>query len=72
MPTFLFNVDGVPAVDAAHRLAERGIGVWYADNWYCVSLGPHLPEQSLRAGIAHYNTRAEVDRLLEELAALRS
>ena len=49
-----------------HRLAERGIGVWYADNWYCVSLGPHLPEQSLRAGIAHYNTLEEVDRLLEE------
>jgi cysteine desulfurase family protein (TIGR01976 family) len=72
VPTFLFNVDGVPAVDAAHRLAERGLGVWHADNWYCVALGPRLPEQSLRAGIAHYNTRSEVDRLLSELAALRS
>jgi cysteine desulfurase family protein (TIGR01976 family) len=70
VPTFLFNVDGVPAVDAAHRLAERGLGVWYADNWYCVALGPRLPEQSLRAGIAHYNTREEVDRLLEALASL--
>jgi cysteine desulfurase family protein (TIGR01976 family) len=70
VPTFLFNVDGVPAVDAAHRLAEQGLGVWYADNWYCVALGPRLPEQSLRAGIAHYNTRAEVDRLLEALAQL--
>ena len=28
------------------------------------------PEQSLRAGIAHYNTLAEVDRLLEALANL--
>jgi cysteine desulfurase family protein (TIGR01976 family) len=72
VPTFLFNVDGVPAVDAAHRLAERGLGVWYADNWYCVALGPRLPEQSLRAGIAHYNTRAEVDRLLSELGSLAS
>ena len=70
VPTFLFNVDGVPAVVAAHRLAERGFGVWYADNWYCVSLAPRLPEQSLRAGIAHYNTRDEVDWLLEELSAL--
>jgi cysteine desulfurase family protein (TIGR01976 family) len=70
VPTFLFNVDGVPAVAAAHRLAERGIGLWYADNWYCVALAPRLPAQSLRAGIAHYNTRAEVDRLLEELSAL--
>jgi selenocysteine lyase/cysteine desulfurase len=70
VPTFLFNVDGVPAADVASRLAERGIGVWHAGNWYCVGLGPRLPEQSIRAGIAHYNTEAEVDLLLEELAAL--
>jgi cysteine desulfurase family protein (TIGR01976 family) len=69
VPTFLFNVEGVPAVDVAHRLGERGIGIWSADNWYCVSLGPRLPKQSLRAGIAHYNTLGEVDRLLEALAA---
>ncbi|HZT92522.1 MAG TPA: aminotransferase class V-fold PLP-dependent enzyme, partial [Gaiellaceae bacterium] len=61
VPTFLFNVDGVPAERVARRLAERGIGIWYADNWYCVALGSRLPEQSLRAGIIHYNTVAEVD-----------
>jgi cysteine desulfurase family protein (TIGR01976 family) len=71
VPTFLFNVEGVAAETAAHALAERGFGVWYADNWYCVSLGPRLPESSLRAGIAHYNTREEVDGLLGALAALR-
>jgi selenocysteine lyase/cysteine desulfurase len=70
VPTFLFNVDGVPAEQAAHALAERGFGVWYADNWYCVALGERLPEQSLRAGIAHYNTAAEVDGLLEALGQL--
>ena len=70
VPTFLFNVDGVPAEQAAHRLAERGLGVWYAGDWYCVALAGRLPDQSLRAGIAHYNTEAEVDRLLEELARL--
>jgi cysteine desulfurase family protein (TIGR01976 family) len=70
VPTFLFNVDGVPAPDVAYHLAERGIGVWHAGNWYCVGLAPRLPEQSIRAGIAHYNTESEVDRLLEELAAL--
>lgn len=70
VPTFLFNVDDIPAVEAAHRLAERGFGLWSADNWYCVALGPRLPEQSLRAGIAHYNTEEEVDRLLSELQAL--
>jgi len=68
VPTFLFNVDGVPADVAAHRLADEGFGVWYADNWYCVALGPRLPEQSLRAGIAHYNTAEEVDGLLAALA----
>ena len=70
VPTFLFNVDGVPAERAARHLGERGLGVWYADNWYCVALAPRLPEQSLRAGLIHYNTRAEVDRLVEELGAL--
>jgi cysteine desulfurase family protein (TIGR01976 family) len=70
VPTFLFNVDGVAADDAAHRLAERGFGVWYADNWYCVSLASRLPDQSLRAGIAHYNTADEVDRLLAALEHL--
>jgi len=71
VPTFLFNVDGRPAADVARRLGERGVGIWHADNWYCVSLGPRLPPESLRAGIAHYNTRSEVDRLLEELAGVR-
>jgi selenocysteine lyase/cysteine desulfurase len=71
VPTFLLNVDGVPAETAAHRLAERNIGLWYADNWYCVALAERLPEQSLRAGIAHYNTAGEVDRLLAELGALQ-
>jgi cysteine desulfurase family protein (TIGR01976 family) len=70
VPTFLLDVGGVPADVAAHRLAERGFGVWYADNWYCVALGERLPEQSLRAGLAHYNTAAEVDGLLEALGQL--
>jgi cysteine desulfurase family protein (TIGR01976 family) len=70
VPTFLFNVDGANAVDAAHALAAKDIGVWYADNWYCVSLAARLPEQSLRAGVAHYNTPGEVDRLLGALAVL--
>jgi cysteine desulfurase family protein (TIGR01976 family) len=68
VPTFLLNVEDVPAEQVARRLAERGIGVWYADNWYCVALAGRLPPQSLRVGIAHYNEAAEVDRLLEELA----
>jgi cysteine desulfurase family protein (TIGR01976 family) len=71
VPTFLLNVDGVPAEQLAHRLADRGIGTWYADNWYCVALADRLPPQSLRVGLIHYNTAEEVDRLLAELDAVR-
>ncbi|MFN2627265.1 MAG: aminotransferase class V-fold PLP-dependent enzyme [Gaiellaceae bacterium] len=70
VPTFLLNVEGVPARVAAHQLAERGLGVWYADNWYCVGLTDRLPDESLRVGFIHYNTAEEVDRLVAELAAL--
>jgi cysteine desulfurase family protein (TIGR01976 family) len=70
VPTFLLNIEGVEAETAAHALAERGVGVWYADNWYCVALADRLPEQSLRVGFIHYNTADEVDRLVDELAAI--
>jgi cysteine desulfurase family protein (TIGR01976 family) len=70
VPTFLLNVDGVAAGTAARELAERGFGVWSADDWYCVGLRGRLPEQTLRVGLAHYNTADEVDRLLAELGRL--
>jgi cysteine desulfurase family protein (TIGR01976 family) len=70
VPTFLFNVDGVRARDVAEALAARGLGVWWADNWYCVGLADRLPPESLRVGFIHYNTADEVDRLLAELERL--
>ena len=70
VPTFLINVEGVEAETAALALAERGIGVWYAGSWYCVSLADRLPPSSLRVGFIHYNTAGEVDRLVEGLAEL--
>jgi selenocysteine lyase/cysteine desulfurase len=70
VPTFLLNVEGMPAEAAARELADRGIGVWYADNWYCVALAHRLPPLTLRVGLIHYNTPGEVDRLLAGLAAL--
>jgi cysteine desulfurase family protein (TIGR01976 family) len=71
VPTFLLNVDGVPAEQVARRLAEAGVGVWYADSWYCVALAERLPPQSIRVGLAHYTTAREVDRFLAELAGAR-
>jgi len=71
VPTFLFSIDGVDAAEAAGRLAKTGIGVWgYTGNWYCVALTDRLCDPTMRVGFIHYNTEAEVDRLLEELAAL--
>jgi cysteine desulfurase family protein (TIGR01976 family) len=72
VPTYLANVDGVPARDVAHRLAKRGYGVWHHDNWYSLGLHPRLPYdgEAVRIGIAHYNTPEEVDGLVAELTAL--
>jgi len=70
VPTFLVNVAGVAAADVASRLAEQQIGVWAHDSWYSLALYPRLgySGQSVRIGFVHYNTPAEVDRLLEALA----
>ena len=72
VPTFLVNVEGVPATEVAGRLAERGFGVWAHDSWYSLDLYPRLgyEDGAVRIGIAHYNTADEVDRLVAELEAL--
>lgn len=67
VPTFLMTVDGVPAATIAEHFAQRDIGVWSHDHWYGMGLPAVLPFQgeSVRVGVAHYNTAAEVDRLAE-------
>ena len=73
VPTFLVNVDGVPADDVARRLADAQIGVWAHDSWYSLDLYQRLgyQDKSVRIGFIHYNTEEEVDRLLEALAGMR-
>jgi cysteine desulfurase family protein (TIGR01976 family) len=55
----------------ATRLAERGICVWDG-NYYAINLTERLGVEDkggmVRIGLTHYNTRAEVDRLLNALA----
>jgi len=72
VPTFLLNVEGVPAATVATTLAERGYGVWAHDSWYSLGLykGLGYEHECIRAGIIHYNTAEEVDGLLAELGAL--
>jgi selenocysteine lyase/cysteine desulfurase len=69
VPTFLVNVDGVAAADVAQHLADRGIGVWAHDSWYSLNLYRRLgyEHEAVRIGFFHYNTAAEVDRLLAAL-----
>jgi cysteine desulfurase family protein (TIGR01976 family) len=69
--TFAFNVEGrSPRAVAAH-LGERGLAVWQG-NYYAVEVMKRLglAEGAVRAGIVHYNTVDEVDRLLNELEQL--
>jgi cysteine desulfurase family protein (TIGR01976 family) len=75
VPTFLVNVDGVPAGQVATQLAEQNIGVWAHDSWYSLSLYKRLgygDEGAVRIGFIHYNSAEEVDRLVEALGAATS
>jgi cysteine desulfurase family protein (TIGR01976 family) len=70
VPTFAFNVEGLPPDEAARRLGERNFAVWHG-NYYALEVMKRFELEdsggAVRAGIVHYNTAAEVDRLLAEL-----
>jgi len=71
VPTFCFNLPGRTPEDVAVRLAERDLAVWHG-NYYALETMRHLglEDGAVRAGIIHYNTEDEVDRLLEALREL--
>jgi selenocysteine lyase/cysteine desulfurase len=71
-PTAAITIDGVTPHDAAVQLGDAGIAVWDGD-FYATGLIERLGLAStgvLRIGLTHYNTRAEVDRLIDELARI--
>jgi cysteine desulfurase family protein (TIGR01976 family) len=73
VPTFAFRVDGIAPRAVAEQLAAREIAVWDGD-YYAFEVMTRLglqPDGAVRAGFVHYNTFAEVDRLLEALEELR-
>ena len=61
--------------EVAQRLAQEGIFVWHG-NFYALGLTERLGVEDkgglVRIGMVHYNTRAEVDRLLQVLKYLNS
>jgi selenocysteine lyase/cysteine desulfurase len=71
VPTFAVNHPKLSPDEVAGRLAEHGIAVW-PGNYYAVEAMTRLglPDGAVRIGLIHYNTPAEVDRVLEELEAL--
>jgi cysteine desulfurase family protein (TIGR01976 family) len=71
-PTAAIVVEGFGPRDVARRLGDEGIAVWDGD-FYATGLIERLglaPDGVVRIGLTHYNTAAEVDRLLEALAAI--
>jgi cysteine desulfurase family protein (TIGR01976 family) len=71
VPTFCFNVPGRTPEEVAIHLATRDVAVWHGD-YYAVETMRYLglDDGAVRAGIVHYNTEDEVDRLLAGIAEL--
>jgi cysteine desulfurase family protein (TIGR01976 family) len=73
VPTFCFSVAGHTPEQAAIELAARDLAVWHG-NYYALEtmrvLGLDEDAGAVRAGIVHYNTAEEVDRLLTALGEL--
>jgi cysteine desulfurase family protein (TIGR01976 family) len=73
LPTLSITHASLKAIELARRLAEQGIFVWHG-NYYALQLTETLglePDGMVRIGLAHYNTRQEVDRLLRVLRELQ-
>ncbi len=71
-PTTLFTVAGVAPAEVHRALAERGVnapaGTFYA--YECARRLGIAETGAVRAGIAPYTSKSDVDRLLEAVAAL--
>jgi cysteine desulfurase family protein (TIGR01976 family) len=74
VPTFMFTIDGIAPDEVGRRLGEQGIALW-PGNYYALEVLRRLELDdsggAVRAGFVHYNTHAEVDRLLDALSRLK-
>jgi selenocysteine lyase/cysteine desulfurase len=71
--TAYFTVAGLTPRAVAERLAARKVNVWNGHNyaWELTgALGIRDAGSAVRAGLVHYNDRADVDRLLDGVAEL--
>lgn len=69
-PTLSFTREGQSPADIAAKLGENGIFVWHG-NYYALTVTERLGVEDsggmVRVGLAHYNTKEEVDRFLAVL-----
>jgi cysteine desulfurase family protein (TIGR01976 family) len=74
-PTFAVRINGHTPLELATKLGQRGIFTWDG-NYYALNLTERLGVEQdggfLRIGFVHYNTEAEVDRVIDELKNIRS
>ena len=72
-PTAAFTKKGVPTAEIARILGDHGIFVWDG-HYYAIEvvkrLGLYDSGGMIRVGLTHYNTRNEIDRLLNVLQKL--
>ena len=72
-PTVSITIAGVPPSETARALGEKGLLVWDGDFYAARAievLGLSERGGVLRTGISMYNTREEVERLLDEIGAV--
>lgn len=72
-PTAYFTVEGHTPREIADYLDRNEINVWNGHNYAweaTAALGIRESGSAVRAGIVHYNTPADVDRLVEAVSAL--
>src|SRR5690606_23017606 len=70
VPTVSFTARGRHPAEIARALGERHIFVWHGHNYAveaAVALGIYDSGGAVRVGPVHYNTAAEIDRLLAAL-----
>ena len=75
VPTVSFRHERCSPVEIARALAERNIFVWSGHNFALEvvrSLGIDEEQGVVRIGLAHYNTAAEVDQVLDALDVILS
>jgi selenocysteine lyase/cysteine desulfurase len=73
-PTLAFTIEGFTPQEVAAYLGTQSIFVWDG-NYYALSVTERLGLEEtggmVRVGLAHYNTREEIDRLIIALRAMK-